>query len=245
MNGHERGSHFQKKPFYHPQCPRHQPLSLPIFYNRFKSPINNHYSAVVVFSSSFHLHLFQQPVPIRTPFGSLRSQIESRNVCRYFKQRGGNTGVGYIYGLCWLHLCRSKKGSPANKGPESAPTRGFHRRTPALERGPRSLCNARGCQCCHPSAAAVSTTAAGDRERPRKERGAPPPACQAPSLAGPALGQVAKESRNLMCGAPTLAMTQQHPYVAINSDLHRFSVIAMPIFPVFFHLRNLIQNSNT
>lgn len=43
------------------------------------------------------------------------------------------------------------------------------------------------------------------------------PVCRAPSLAGPALGQVAKESRNLICGAPTLAMTQRHPYVAINS----------------------------
>lgn len=43
------------------------------------------------------------------------------------------------------------------------------------------------------------------------------PVCQAPSLGEPALGQVAKESRNLISGAPTLAMTQKHPNVAINS----------------------------
>ena len=129
---------------------------------------------------------------------------------------------------------RSKKGSPATKGPESVPTRGFHRRTPALERGLRSLCN--------PSTATANAVTPWlpsqppqlETEKDPERREAPPPVCQAPSLAGPALGQVAKESRNLTCGAPTLAMTQQHPNVATNSDLHRFSVIAMPIFPVFF-----------
>ena len=42
------------------------------------------------------------------------------------------------------------------------------------------------------------------------------PVCQPPSLGEPALGQVAKESRNLICGALTLAMIQKHPNVAIN-----------------------------
>lgn len=52
---------------------------------------------------------------------------------------------------------------------------------------------------------------------PERKEGLLSPVCQAPSLAGPALGQVAKESRNLICGAPTLATIQQHPNVDINS----------------------------
>ena len=112
---------------------------------------------------------------------------------------------------------RNKKRRPVNKSPGSLYTRGFHRRTSALERDPRSLCNhstATATGTVTLSVAAVTTTAAGDQER---REGLLSPVCQAPSLGEPALGQVAKESRNLISGAPTLAMTQKHPNVAINS----------------------------
>lgn len=112
---------------------------------------------------------------------------------------------------------RNKKRRPVNKSPGPLYTRGFHRRTSALERDPRSLCNhstATATGTVTLSVAAVTTTAAGDQER---REGLLSPVCQASSLGEPALGQVAKESRNLISGAPTLAMTQKHPNVAINS----------------------------
>ena len=112
---------------------------------------------------------------------------------------------------------RNKKRRPVKNSPGPLYPRGFHRRTSALERDPRSLCNhstATATGTVTLSVAAVTTTAAGDQER---REGLLSPVCQAPSLGEPALGQVAKESRNLISGAPTLAMTQKHPNVAINS----------------------------
>ena len=81
---------------------------------------------------------------------------------------------------------RNKKGRPDNKSPGSVSTRGFCRRTSAPERDPRSLCNhspATATNIVTLSMAGVMATAAGEQERPRKERGAPLP-CLPGSLPG-------------------------------------------------------------
>ena len=60
-----------------------------------------------------------------------------------------------------------------NKSPGPLYTRGFHRRTSALERDPRSLCNhstATATGTVTLSVAAVTTTAAGDQESMSRER---------------------------------------------------------------------------
>jgi len=81
---------------------------------------------------------------------------------------------------------RNRKRRPVNKSSRSFYTRGFHKRTSALARDPRSLCNHSAATATNTvtlSVAAVTTTAAGDQERPRKERGAPLP-CLPGSLPG-------------------------------------------------------------